>query len=87
MDSFTIANRNMRAKTVADGLSTILKTKAFLNTYEYGRQVTFGENPNRWYFQGNLDFRAFVAALYQPKVERVPHAIDRSKKRPSHGRV
>ena len=28
-----MANRNMRAKTVADSLSTILKTKAFLNTY------------------------------------------------------
>ncbi len=29
-------------------------------------RVAFGENPNRCYFQGNWDFRALVAALYQP---------------------
>jgi len=32
MDSFTMANRNMCAKTAADSLLTILKIKAFLNT-------------------------------------------------------
>ncbi len=44
------------------------KQKHSSTPMRYGRQVTFGENPNRWYFQGNWDFRALVAALYQPKV-------------------
>ena len=62
-----MANRNMRAKTVADSLSTILKQKHFSTPMGYARQVTFGENPNRRHFQGNWNFRALVAALYQPK--------------------
>jgi len=40
-----------------------------------------------WYFQGNWDFRALVAALYQPKVRACAPRHRPLKKKLSHGRV
>ena len=34
----------------------------------YGRQVDFGEDPNRWNFKSDRDFRTLAAAVYQSEV-------------------
>ena len=31
----------------------------------YGRQVAFGEDPNRWNFKSDRDFRTLAATVYQ----------------------
>ena len=34
----------------------------------YGRQVSFRENPNRWNFKSDRDFRTLAATVYQSEV-------------------
>ena len=34
----------------------------------YGRQVAFGENPNRWNFKSDRDFRTLASTVYQSEV-------------------
>ena len=34
----------------------------------YGRQVSFGEDPNRWNFKSDRDFRTLAATVYQSEV-------------------
>ena len=83
-----MANRNMRAKTVADSLSTILKTKAFLNTYGIMVDKLLLEKiPIAGISRVTGISEPWLQRYINRKYERVPHAIDRSKKRPSHGRV
>ena len=83
-----MANRNMRTKTVADSLSTILKTKAFLNTiWDMVDKLLLEKIQIAGISRVTGISEPWLQRYINRKYARVPHAIDRSKKRPSHGRV
>ena len=53
----------------------------------YGRQVSFRENPNRWNFKSDRDFRTLAATVYQSEVRVCTPTDWYLKKRVLNGRV
>ena len=53
----------------------------------YGRQVSFRENPNRWNFKSDRDFRTLAATVYQSEVWACTPTNWYLKKRVLNGRV
>ena len=76
-----MANRNMRTKTVADSLSTILKTKAFLNTiWDMVDKLLLEKIQIAGISRVTGISEPWLQRYINRKYARVPHAIDRSKK-------
>jgi len=41
----------------------------------YGRQISFGEDPNRWNFNRDRDFRTLAATVYQSDSKKIENHI------------